>query len=258
MPIEAPDTQALQQWARARERGRERVRVKNAPAYVLATTAWSETSLIAEMFTRQYGRVPVVVKGAKRSSSRFRGIVVPFAPIQVSFSGAADVKNLTDARWVGGLPMLTGQALLTGYYVNELLVRLTAREDPLPALFDAYTEVLAQIAHLRGKPLQVALRTFEVRLLTALGWGQQAKSDQLQRAPQGWMLRGSELMLGTPQSDFDMAISPEAARAIISGQITPESPLAELQRALRQIIGYYVGHKELNTRLTLAAWAALQ
>ena len=77
------------------------VRVRSEPAFVLSSQPWRETSVIAELLTRHHGRVTVVARGAKRVSSRFRGIIMPFVPLVVSFSGAGEIKNLTDARWMG-------------------------------------------------------------------------------------------------------------------------------------------------------------
>ena len=85
------------------------VRARGEPSFVLSAQPWKETSLIAELFTQRYGRVTVVVRGAKRVSSRFRGLINPFVPLLTSFSGSGDIKNLTDARWLGGLAPVEGR-----------------------------------------------------------------------------------------------------------------------------------------------------
>jgi DNA repair protein RecO (recombination protein O) len=126
-------------------------------------------ALLVEAFTREHGRVPLIAKGAKRRQSAWRGVLLAFQPLLLSWSGKGDVKTLTGAEWQGGLPMLSGKALACGFYLNELLLKLLAREDPHPGLFDTYRAALDGLA---GPADQAAcLRRFELRLLSKLGYG---------------------------------------------------------------------------------------
>jgi len=113
-------------------------RIGDEPAFVLHRYDWSESSLILEVFSRHYGRIALVAKGAKRPSSSFRPVLLPLQPLRLAFGGDAEIRTLKGAEWVGGQVMPTGDALLSGYYLNELLLRLLARDDPHPRLFDAY------------------------------------------------------------------------------------------------------------------------
>jgi DNA repair protein RecO (recombination protein O) len=144
-------------------------RISEEPAYVLHRYDWSESSLILEVFTRHYGRVALVAKGAKRPSSSFRPILLPLQPLNVAFGGDAEIRTLKGAEWAGGHVMPTGDALLSGYYVNELLLRLTARDDPHEQLFDAYASVVQILASDHREALQAALRAFELLLLREIG-----------------------------------------------------------------------------------------
>ena len=99
-------------------------RVSHEPAYVLHRYDWSESSLILEVFTRHHGRIALVAKGAKRPSSNFRPVLLPLQPLQLNYGGDAEIRTLKGAEWMGGHVMPTGEALLSGYYVNELLLRL--------------------------------------------------------------------------------------------------------------------------------------
>ena len=105
-------------------------RISHEPAYVLHHYDWSESSLILDVFTRQHGRVALVAKGAKKPSSNFRPVLLPLQPLQIAFGGDAEIRTLKGAEWMGGHTMPTGDALLSGYYLNELLMRLLARDDP--------------------------------------------------------------------------------------------------------------------------------
>ena len=121
-------------------------RTHEEPAYVLHRYDWSESSLILDVFTRHQGRVALVAKGAKKPSSNFRPILLPLQPLRVTFGGDAEIRNLKGAEWVGGHVMPTGDALLSGLYLNELLMRLLARDDPHAVLFDAYSAVVQVLA----------------------------------------------------------------------------------------------------------------
>ena len=144
-------------------------RISDEPAYVLHRYDWSESSLILEVFTRHHGRIALVAKGAKKPSSSFRPVLLPLQAIQVSYGGDADIRTLKSAEWVGGHVMPTGDALLSGYYLNELLLKLLAREDPHPSLFDAYAATVRVMATEPGELLQASLRVFELLLLREIG-----------------------------------------------------------------------------------------
>jgi len=144
-------------------------RIADEPAYVLHRYDWSESSLIVEVFTRHHGRIALVAKGAKRPSSSFRPILLPMQRLHLAFGGDAEIRSLKSAEWQGGHVMPTGDALLSGYYLNELLLTLLARDDPHPALFDIYARVVEVIASQHGEVLQAALRSYELLLLREVG-----------------------------------------------------------------------------------------
>ena len=144
-------------------------RAPEEPAFVLHRYDWSESSLILEMFTRRHGRVALAAKGAKRPHSSLRPVLLPMQPLHVSFGGETEVRTLKTAEWIGGQAMPSGQALLTGYYVNELVLRMLAREDPHETLFDGYAELIALIGAEGVAATQAALRAFELLLLKETG-----------------------------------------------------------------------------------------
>jgi DNA repair protein RecO (recombination protein O) len=142
-------------------------RISGQPGFVLHSYAYKETSLIVEVFTRDHGRVALVAKGAKRPHSRLRGVLQTFQPLALGWSGRSEMRTLTAAEWVGGMPPLERAALLCGFYLNELLMKLLARDDPHAALFDHYVATLNQLAH--GEPAPIVLRKFERALLQYTG-----------------------------------------------------------------------------------------
>ena len=144
-------------------------RISDEPAFVLHRYDWSESSLILEVFTRHHGRIALVAKGAKKPSSNFRPVLLPLQPLRLGFGGDAEIRTLKGAEWAGGQVMPTGDALLAGYYLNELVMRLLARDDPHPRLFDAYASAVQVLASEHGEALQPALRAFELLLLREIG-----------------------------------------------------------------------------------------
>src|SRR6476659_1049899 len=148
-----------------------RDRHDDEPAFVLHAYPYNETSVIVEAFTEAAGRVPMVAKGARRPRSELRGLLQAFQPLTLSWAGTGELKTLVKAEWRGGLPLPGGAALLCGFYLNELLLKLLPREDPHPGLFDAYEEALHALTREESPGAQaVVLRRFELRLLAELGY----------------------------------------------------------------------------------------
>ena len=143
------------------------VRVAGQPGFVLHSYPYKETSLIVDVFSRDHGRIALVAKGAKRPHSKLRGVLQTFQPLSLGWSGKSEVRTLIAAEWVGGLLPLEKSALLCGFYLNELLVKLLARDDPHPALFDHYVATLNKLAHNESAP--IVLRSFELALLKETG-----------------------------------------------------------------------------------------
>jgi len=152
------------------------MRGRGAPlaAFVLHRYDWSESSLILDLLTRERGRVAVAAKGAKRPYSQLRSVLLPFQRLHVTLGRApadenAEIHNLRHAEWAGGGPMLAGGALFSGFYLNELLMKLLARHDPHPTLFDIYAATLPALAVGDETLSQAALRAFELAALRDTG-----------------------------------------------------------------------------------------
>jgi DNA repair protein RecO (recombination protein O) len=151
------------------------LRRDDQPAFVLHTYPYRETSLIVEALTAEFGRVAMVARGAKRPRSELRGLLQAFQPLLLSWSGMAELKTLLKAEWRGGLPRVGGSALLCGFYLNELLLKLLAREDPHPRLFATYEAALTELA--AGSEQASVLRRFELELLAELGYAMTLRND---------------------------------------------------------------------------------
>ena len=144
-------------------------RVWLAPAYLLHQYAYRDTSRILEVFTREHGRLTLFARGVNGAKSGLRGVLRPFQRLLVSWTGRSEACQLSGAEIDGTLTNLAGERLMSGFYLNELLLKLTERCDPHPEIFDAYARCIGALAG--GEAEEAALRRFEKRLLDNLGYG---------------------------------------------------------------------------------------
>jgi DNA repair protein RecO (recombination protein O) len=139
------------------------------PAYLLHSYPFKETSLVVEAFSRNFGRVGLVAKGARRPGSALRGVLMAFQPLLLYWSGRSELHLLQRAEWQSGRPQMAGIALICGFYLNELVLKLTRRDDPHVEIYDAYEDALAGLRTERSHG--AVLRRFERRMLAGLGYG---------------------------------------------------------------------------------------
>jgi len=247
-------------------------RITHEPAYVLHRYDWSESSLILETFTRHLGRIALVAKGAKRPSSNFRPVLLPLQPLQLTFSGDAEIRTLKSAEWMGGHVMPTGEALLSGYYVNELLLRLLARDDPHEALFDAYAAVVQVLATDHGSAQAAAqsagLRAFELLLLREVGLLPSLDAQTLTLAPLAAQARYAlvpEAGLREAQDDEPglagadwqaLQVALDDAAPFVS-TMRGAGVNGALRRQLRGLLNYHCGVTTLRTRQMMRDLQAL-
>jgi DNA repair protein RecO (recombination protein O) len=228
-------------------------RVTQQPGFVLHSYPYKETSLIVDVFTRDYGRIALLAKGAKRPHSKLRGVLQTFQPLSIGWSGKSEVRTLTAAEWVGGLLPLEKSALLCGFYLNELLVKFLARDDAHAALFDHYVSTLNQLAH--GEPAPIVLRKFERALLKETGFagdftrctatGEAVVPDQIyvvdpERGPRPgkaadmWPQVSGKTLLDMEHEDYSDAATQTQSKFL-----------------MRHLLGHYLGGSHLNTRQIL-------
>lgn len=138
-------------------------------AYLIHSRPFSETSLIVELFTESSGRISAVANGVKRRKNINKSLLQPFRPLLVSWRGHGDLKTLIriDSPTLA-LP-LAKQYLYSGLYLNELILRLLAKESTQPPVYSAYHATL--IALSKSDDIEIVLRKFELTLLAELGHG---------------------------------------------------------------------------------------
>jgi DNA repair protein RecO (recombination protein O) len=144
-------------------------RVWLAPAYVLHQYAYRDTSRIVEVFTSEHGRLTLFARGANGPKSMLKGVLRPFQRLLVSWSGSSEACQLVTAETDGLMTHLAPERLMSGFYLNELLLKLTERRDPHPEIFFSYASCVQALC--AGEVEEPTLRRFEKRLLNELGYG---------------------------------------------------------------------------------------
>ncbi len=237
-------------------------RIDGQRAFVLHVHPYSETSLIADVFSSDYGRLALLARGARQPRSAVRGLLMAFQPLELGWFGAGEVKTLAKAEWQGGMPLLNGRCLLLGYYLNELLVKMLPREDPHTALFDAYSAALHALA--LGQADAPELRRFEQTLLKELGYGLTLDRD---------VVTGESIL---PDAHYDFQVERGPIKKVGAGD-TANKPFLrgktlldmaaedysdpqtqqESKLLMRQLIAYHLGGKPLQSRRVFMELQAL-
>ncbi len=243
------------------------------PAFVLHQWDWSETSLILDLFTRDNGRLAAVAKGAKRPYSQLRPVLLPFQRLLVlttrpKSEEGADILLLRSAEYAGAGAAMPAARLFSGFYLNELLMKLLARGDPHPALFDAYADALQALAVAAD---EAPLRAFELLLLRETGVLPQLSCVTTTQAAvqpgRHYRLSGdagllpaadatagqSASQVGTPAPGLPGALCLALQAALDAGDRPAlrracQSALPALRVQLRSLLHYHLGSPTLRTR----------
>ena len=223
-------------------------RIELTPGYLLHHRPWRDTSRILEVYTREHGRMTLFARGVRGPTAKLAAVLQPFQPLLLSFSGRGEAPALTGAERAHECAALPAPCLLAAFYMNELLLKLTTRHDPLPELFDHYHATLGQLRG--GAPLEPALRLFEKRLLEILGYGLDLTHEQSGEAlkPRGcYHFRpGAGLTAADPGSPG--ALRGESLLALAAGQLESAPVLEDARRVLKAALAGCLEGRPLATR----------
>lgn len=209
---------------------------------------------MVETFTRNFGRVGLVARGARRPRSAMRGLMMAFQPLLLSWAGKSELRTLHKAEWLGGFPQLQGPGLMCGFYLNELLLKFLAREDPHDALYGIYQEAIAALAR-EPEPAAV-LRRFEKHLLKELGYALVLDREADSGKPIDPGKRYTYVIeRGPVQLDRGMQAQLEiSGRTLIElegDNFADATTLAQSKQLMRFLVNHYLGNQELHTRQLL-------
>jgi DNA repair protein RecO (recombination protein O) len=232
------------------------------PAFVLHSYPYRETSIIVEALTSARGRIALVARGARRPRSELRGVLQAFQPLALSWSGAGELKTLVGAEWRGGLPLVSGSALLCGFYLNELLLKLLPREDPHPRLFDDYEAALRRLAS--GEPQAPVLRGFEMRLLAEMGYAMPLTHEADTGRPidphaQYYYAfdRGPRTTAAEPGRRYP-EVRGATLLALAQHDFSAPDAAAEAKRLMREVLDYYLERRTIVSRRVVRDLQAME
>lgn len=224
------------------------------PGFVLHSYPFRETSLIIEVFTRHFGRLGLVARGARRPRSALRGTLLAFQPLTLGWGGKSELRTLHIAEWQGGVPQLRGLGLMCGFYLNELLLRFLLRDDAHEALYDIYSNAVTALS--TGTDVPATLRRFEKYLLQELGYAlildREAGSD---RSIQTSRMYAYVLERGPVPVDEvrrpEVEISGKALMDLACDNYSDPDTLMQSKILMRYLVGHYLGSQTLHTRQLL-------
>lgn len=218
------------------------------PAFVLHSRPYRDTSLLVDILTMQYGRLTVVARGARSMKSQFRGILSPFLPLLLSFSGRNELRTLQQAETRRVSYELKNKVLLSGFYLNELLIKLLPNHESYPEVYQAYQNTLDALAK-SGQP-EIELRLFEKCLLVNLGYGLQlnrtTSNEPILLERQYVFEFGHGLKQATAEALTNF--SGKSLLALHAGDFTDLQELRDAKRLLREVLAILLGHKTIKSR----------
>jgi DNA repair protein RecO (recombination protein O) len=240
-------------------------------AYVLHSYHYRETSLILQVWTEKHGRMGLVAKGARRPKSANRSLLVPFQPLVVDWFGRGELRTLKSAEPAAPATPLAGQALLSAFYLNELLLKLTTRDDPHEDLFVAYDEAISGLRAVSWSPkrgrqeeIEPVLRRFELALLREIGYALELTREAGTHAP---IAAEREYLYVVERGAVPAGEREERADAIRlrgltlidleRGRFEDPTTIAQAKSLMRLLINHSLNGQELATRAMVRDLQAL-
>ena len=219
------------------------------PAFVLHTRPWRETSLLVEVLSSRHGRLGIIARGLSSARAQpLRAALQPWQWLGLGYVPKGELGQLRSAEALDTAPRMLGPALLPAFYVNELVLRLVPRQDPLPDLYRAYAEVREQLGEGRG--LAWALRRFERDLLAGLGIGMDLSCDDHGQALQAdayYRLDAERGVCLAPAASRDPVVEGGALLALAADRCPDPSALASLRLPMRGLLAHHLGPRGLQS-----------
>lgn len=225
------------------------MRIEQEPSFILHQRAYSETSIILDIFSKNYGRMSLLAKGAKRQTSSKGSLLNQFQLLSLSWTGRSDLKTLTNVESLSEMLKLDKNAVYCGFYINELIVRLLHQHDPHPELFDYYHDILLKISR---ELSEETLRIFEKRLLIEIGYGVVLDRDidnnaidinaEYHYLPEQGPVKVSDKIL------HNSVISGRSLMALANEDIRDAGNMTEIKRLMRALLQKQLGEKPLRSR----------
>lgn len=229
------------------------MRAENEPAWLLHHRPFQDASRILDVLSRNHGRLSLVARGSRSGRSRLKGLLRPFMPLQLSWVARSELGTLTGAERLGAPIALTGEALMAGYYANELIIHLVHRHDPQPEIFSAYAATIERLQD--GEQIPARLREFELELLRLLGFaldlGREADTETSLEPSRHYEYRVEHGPAAAGERQGPMIFTGAELLAIRNRDFADPETLRAAGRLLREVIAFHLGGKELKSRKVL-------
>lgn len=221
------------------------MRITLQPAFLLHARPYRETSMLLELFTQEYGRIAAVAKGVRTNRSPLKSLLQPFTPLWISWQGKSELMTVTGVESRGVPFNLRGNCLFSGFYLNELLLKLLQKQDPYPYLYRVYHETLVELAntHLQQK----TLRLFEKKFLEEIGYGLQLNQDA-DKYYHYYPDYGFEEVNPNEDKRSGMVFSGKNLRHLANETLDDPESLGEAKKLMRLVIAHLLGDKTLESR----------
>jgi DNA repair protein RecO (recombination protein O) len=218
-------------------------------AYLLHRSPYSNNSLLVECFTREHCRFPAIAKGVKSSKKHGQTLLQPFNPLLINFSGKGEVKTLSGYEQDADAPLLTGKNIYCGFYLNEIMMRILARNDPHSELYNHYESTLRKLSTIAD--VEPTLRSFEVALLNELGYGLLLDEDTetgAQIKPESFY--AYELERGPREIDNpdNNSVNGSTLHALAGNFPYHDREKKQARKLMRRILAQYLGDRPLKSR----------
>jgi len=231
-------------------------RIEFAPAYILHHRPFRDTGRIFEVLTREDGRLSLFARGVRGPKARLAAVLQPFRLLLLSWSGRGDAPSLIAAESAGDLTRVPPASLLSGFYLNELVLQLTTRHDPQPALFDTYHDAIQKLQ--QGAAVAPALRVFEKRLLEILGYGLDLAAEAASGRPidpAGYYQFRPGRGLFVADAAASGALAGRSLERLESETLTDVRELADARGLLQAALAHCLEGRELSTRVVARSMA---
>lgn len=226
------------------------MRVNQQAAFVLHRQAYSNTSLLVDVFTEDYGRFRLIAKGVRNAKSPRKALLQPFVPIIISWSGKSDLKTLTaielNTAWV--IDSFRGNTLFNGMYVNELLMKLLYPSDPHPEVYALYQQTLQTLS--LSSEQAFSLRLFEFQLLEMLGYSLGLDTLALATSPEQWYTYHHEhgLIAAAPTASSPHHVQAKYLQSLVQAQPCDAHGLQQLKQFMRYALLNRLEGKTIQSR----------
>ena len=224
------------------------------PAFVLHRRPYQETSIIVDFFTRKYGRINAVAKGAKRPKSPLRSVLSPASKLSISLSGKNDLKTLSSAEILNHYTLNNSQSLNSIVYINELLTKAIEKEDPHKHIFDLYEGLLMNMSSSHSTVfLEGLLREFELSLLQGMGYGvdlvREAETNKKIKRDLHYSFNPDQGFLEVKKSTSSQLLFPgEDIINFSEGDFEKKTTRNHSKIIMRIALDYHLGNKTINIR----------